>query len=53
MRLDTNKDFTKFQTGDLIGTITVSETKDTLEKNNEELQNFRSPILDNCWNIHL
>ncbi len=32
MRLDTNKDFTKFQTGDLIGTITVSETKDTLEK---------------------
>ena len=32
MRLDTNKDFTKFQTGDLIGTITVPETKDTLEK---------------------
>ena len=29
-RLDTNKDFTKFQTGNLIGTVTVSETKDTL-----------------------
>ena len=27
-----NKDFTKFQTGNLIGTITVSETKDTLVK---------------------
>ena len=32
MRLDTNKDFTKFQTGNLIGTITVTETKDTLVK---------------------
>ena len=32
LRLDTNKDFTKFQTGNLIGTITVSETKDTLVK---------------------
>ena len=32
LRLDTNKDFTKFQTGNLIGTITVSETKDTLAK---------------------
>ena len=29
-RLDTNKDFTKFQTGNLIGTVTVSETKDIL-----------------------
>ena len=32
LRLDTNKDFTKFQTGNLIGTITVTETKDTLVK---------------------
>tara|TARA_S200000501_G_scaffold333668_1_gene337219 strand:+ start:871 stop:1443 length:573 start_codon:yes stop_codon:yes gene_type:complete len=31
-RLDTNKDFTKFQTGNLIGTISVSEPKDTLSK---------------------
>ena len=31
VRLDTNKDFTKFQTGHLIGTITVSESKDTLQ----------------------
>ena len=31
VRLDTNKDFTKFQTGNLIGTIAVSETKDSLE----------------------
>lgn len=30
IRLDTNKDFTKFQTGNLIGTITVSESKDSL-----------------------
>ena len=30
IRLDTNKDFTKFQTGNLIGTVAVSETKDTL-----------------------
>ncbi len=30
LRLDTNKDFTKFQTGNLIGTITVSESKDSL-----------------------
>ena len=30
VRLDTNKDFTKFQTGNLIGTVAVSETKDTL-----------------------
>ena len=29
-RLDTNKDFTKFQTGALIGTILVSEPLDTL-----------------------
>ena len=29
-RLDANKDFTKFQTGNLIGTITVSESKDSL-----------------------
>jgi hypothetical protein len=29
--LDTNKDFTKFQTGNLIGTIAVSESKDSLE----------------------
>lgn len=31
LRLDTNKDFTKFQTGNLIGTITVSEPLDTLQ----------------------
>ena len=31
LRLDTNKDFTKFQTGNLIGTITVSEPLDTLK----------------------
>ena len=31
LRLDTNKDFTKFQTGNLIGTIAVSESKDSLE----------------------
>ena len=31
-RLDTNKDFTKFQTGNLIGTVTVSQNKDTLAK---------------------
>lgn len=30
LRLDTNKEFTKFQTGSLIGTITVSESKDSL-----------------------
>ena len=30
IRLDTNKDFTKFQTGNLIGTITVSESQDSL-----------------------
>jgi LPS export ABC transporter protein LptC len=30
LRLDTNKEFTKFQTGSLIGNITVSEEKDTL-----------------------
>jgi LPS export ABC transporter protein LptC len=29
-RLDTNKEFTKFQTGSLIGTVTFSEEKDTL-----------------------
>ena len=29
LRLDTNKEFTKFQTGSLIGTVTVSEEKDT------------------------
>jgi LPS export ABC transporter protein LptC len=31
LRLDTNKDFTKFQTGNLIGTITVSESLDTIK----------------------
>ncbi len=30
VRLDTNKDFTKFQTGNLIGTISVSEPEDSL-----------------------
>ena len=30
LRLDANKEFTKFQTGSLIGNITVSEEKDTL-----------------------
>ena len=30
LRLDTNRDFTKFQTGNLIGTITVSEPLDSL-----------------------
>ena len=30
LRLDTNKEFTKFQTGSLIGTIAVSETTDSL-----------------------
>lgn len=30
VRLDTNKDFTKFQTGNLIGTVAVSEAKDSL-----------------------
>jgi LPS export ABC transporter protein LptC len=30
LRLDTNKEFSKFQTGSLIGTITVSEQKDSL-----------------------
>ena len=30
LRLDTNKDFTKFQTGNLIGTISVSESNDSL-----------------------
>ena len=30
IRLDTNKEFSKFQTGTLIGTITVSESSDTL-----------------------
>jgi LPS export ABC transporter protein LptC len=30
LRLDTNKEFTKFQTGSLIGTVAVSEKKDTL-----------------------
>lgn len=29
-RLDANKDFTKFQTGNLIGTVAVSEAKDSL-----------------------
>ena len=29
--MDTNKDFTKFQTGNLIGTITVSEPLDTIK----------------------
>ena len=32
LRLDTNKDFTKFQTGNLIGTITVSESLDTIQQ---------------------
>jgi LPS export ABC transporter protein LptC len=32
LRLDTNRDFTKFQTGSLIGTITVSEPGDSLSK---------------------
>ena len=32
IRLDTNKEFTKFQTGSLIGTITVSEQKDSLDQ---------------------
>ena len=32
LRLDTNKDFTKFQTGSLIGTVTFSEDKDTLSQ---------------------
>lgn len=32
LRLDTNKEFTKFQTGSLIGTVTVSEEKDTIER---------------------
>jgi len=32
LRLDTNKDFTKFQTGNLIGTITVSEPLDTIQQ---------------------
>ena len=32
LRLDTNKEFTKFQTGSLIGTITVSEQKDSLDQ---------------------
>jgi LPS export ABC transporter protein LptC len=31
LRLDTNKEFTKFQTGSLIGTVTVSEEKDSLQ----------------------
>ena len=30
LRLDTNKEFSKFQTGELTGTIAVSETKDSL-----------------------
>jgi hypothetical protein len=30
--LDTNKEFTKFQTGSLIGTVTVSEEKDSLNQ---------------------
>ena len=30
LRLDTNRDFTKFQTGNLIGTITVTEPLDSL-----------------------
>lgn len=30
VRLDTNKDFTKFQTGNLIGTIAVSEPVDSM-----------------------
>ena len=30
IRLDTNKDFTKFQTGNLIGTIMISESEDSL-----------------------
>lgn len=32
LRLDTNKDFTKFQTGSLIGTVMFSEDKDTLSQ---------------------
>ncbi|MDG1762416.1 MAG: LPS export ABC transporter periplasmic protein LptC [Flavobacteriaceae bacterium] len=32
LRLDTNKEFTKFQTGSLIGTVIVSEEKDTIEQ---------------------
>lgn len=32
LRLDTNKEFTKFQTGSLIGSIKVPEEKDTLEQ---------------------
>ncbi|MFQ3341736.1 MAG: LPS export ABC transporter protein LptC [Flavobacteriaceae bacterium] len=32
LRLDTNKDFTKFKTGNLIGTINVSEPSDTLKQ---------------------
>ena len=32
-RLDTNKEFTKFQTGKLYGTIAVKEEKDSLEVN--------------------
>jgi LPS export ABC transporter protein LptC len=32
LRLDTNKGFTKFQTGSLIGTVTVSEEKDSLDQ---------------------
>lgn len=32
LRLDTNKEFTKFQTGSLIGTVTVSEEKDSLNQ---------------------
>jgi LPS export ABC transporter protein LptC len=32
IRLDTNKEFTKFQTGTLIGTIAVSESSDTLSR---------------------
>ena len=32
LRLDTNRDFTKFQTGNLIGTITVSESLVTLSQ---------------------
>ena len=32
LRLDTNRDFSKFQTGNLIGTISVSEPLDTLKQ---------------------
>ena len=31
IRLDTNKDFSKFKTGKLIGTIAVTEEQDSLD----------------------